>query len=89
MAMRADKEITMIWQALVITALYGLAILVFSTLCSVIIYLCIHRVDLPLLWGFLGAAGLAVITLALSRKYFASRSIFRPTKQNYSHQPQP
>lgn len=78
----------MIWQALLLTALYGLAILVFSTLCSVIIYLCIRRADLPLLWGFLGAAGLAVIILALSRKYLASGSVFRPTKQHYSHQPQ-
>lgn len=86
--MRASKEIIMIWQALLVAALYGLAVLVFSTLCSVLIYLCIHRVALPLLWGFLGAAGLAVLTLAISRKYFASGSFFRQTKQNYSHQPQ-
>jgi hypothetical protein len=78
--MKPSKELTMIGQGLVIGALYALGIFIFCAFCTVIIYFYIRHVDLQLLWGFLGATGLAVITLALSRKYFGKLSFIRQTK---------
>lgn len=75
--MKPGKELTMIGQGLLIGALYALGIFIFCAFCTVIIYLYGWPVHLQLLWGFLGATGLAVITLALSRKYLYKLLFFR------------
>ncbi len=80
MAIRAGKEITMIWQGLLVGALSALVIFIFSACCSVIIYLYVRQVELQLLLGFLSAAGLAAITLAISSKFLGQLSFFRQPK---------
>lgn len=70
----------MIWQGLLIGALYAVVIFIFSACCSVIIYLYVRQGELQLLLGFLSAAGLAAITVAISSKFLGKPTFFRQTK---------
>lgn len=70
----------MIWQGLLVGALYALVIVIFSACCSVIIYLYVRQVNQPLLLGFLCAAGLGAMLLVISIKLLGKLNFFRQTK---------
>ena len=73
----------MIWQGILIGALYVLVIFIFSVFCSVIIYLYVRQVDLQLLLGILSAAGLAATILAISSKLLGKLNFLGKPKRNW------
>ena len=67
--MKTDKEITMLWQGLVVGALYASLTFILWAFCTAIIYYYFSLAQLQPLFGFLIAAGLAVVLIGLSIKF--------------------
>jgi hypothetical protein len=78
--MKTGKELTMIWQGLLLGALYALAIFTFCAFCAAIIYLYLRRVDQQLFWGFLSATGVASIIFVVGIKFSGKLNFFRQIK---------
>ena len=67
--MKTDKAITMLWQGLVVGAWYAGLSFILWAFCTAIIYYYFSLTQLQPLFGFLSAAGLAVILVGLSIKF--------------------